>query len=109
MPLIVDNTFPPRPCCARPIEWGADIVTHSTTKYMDGHGASVGGAIVDSGKFDWAAHAEKFPGLCEPDESYHGVVYVERFGLEGGLYHQGDGAAHARSGLHSGAAERLPS
>ncbi len=82
VPLIVDNTFP-TPVLCRPIEWGADIVTHSTTKYMDGHGASVGGAIVDSGRFDWAAHAEKFPGLCEPDESYHGVVYVERFGLEG--------------------------
>lgn len=82
VPLIVDNTFP-TPVLCRPIEWGADIVTHSTTKYMDGHGASVGGAIVDSGRFDWAAHADKFPGLCEPDESYHGVVYVERFGLEG--------------------------
>ena len=67
----------------RPIEWGADIVTHSTTKYMDGHGASVGGVIVDSGRFDWTAHADKFPGLCEPDESYHGVTYTERFGLAG--------------------------
>lgn len=82
VPLIVDNTFP-TPVNCRPIEWGADIVTHSTTKYMDGHGASVGGAIVDSGKFDWTAHADKFSGLCEPDESYHGVVYTERFGLGG--------------------------
>ncbi len=82
VPLIVDNTFP-TPVLCRPIEWGADIVTHSTTKYMDGHGASVGGVIVDSGKFDWNAHADKFPGLTTPDESYHGVVYTERFGLEG--------------------------
>lgn len=82
VPLVVDNTFP-TPVNCRPIEWGADIVTHSTTKYMDGHGASVGGAIVDSGKFDWTAHADKFPGLCEPDESYHGVTYTERFGLGG--------------------------
>ena len=82
VPLIVDNTFP-TPVLCRPIEWGADIVTHSTTKYMDGHGASVGGAIVDSGRFDWTAHADKFPGLTQPDESYHGVVYTERFGLEG--------------------------
>ncbi|WP_302963516.1 O-acetylhomoserine aminocarboxypropyltransferase/cysteine synthase family protein [uncultured Adlercreutzia sp.] len=84
VPLIVDNTFP-TPVLCRPIEWGADIVTHSTTKYMDGHGASVGGVIVDSGNFDWAAHADKFPGLTEPDESYHGVVYTERFG-QGGAY-----------------------
>ena len=82
VPLIVDNTFP-TPVLCRPIEWGADIVTHSTTKYMDGHGAAVGGAIVDSGRFDWMAHAEKFPGLTEPDESYHGIVYAERFGNEG--------------------------
>lgn len=82
VPLIVDNTFP-TPVLCRPIEWGADIVTHSTTKYMDGHGASVGGAIVDAGTFDWCAHADKFPGLCQPDESYHGVVYTERFGLGG--------------------------
>ncbi|WP_337370750.1 O-acetylhomoserine aminocarboxypropyltransferase/cysteine synthase family protein [Parolsenella catena] len=82
VPLIVDNTFP-TPVNCRPIEWGADIVTHSTTKYMDGHGAGVGGAIVDSGKFDWMAHAELFPGLTTPDESYHGVVYAEKFGLEG--------------------------
>ena len=82
VPLIVDNTFP-TPVLCRPIEWGADIVTHSTTKYMDGHGASVGGVIVDAGTFDWNAHADKFPGLTTPDESYHGVVYTERFGLEG--------------------------
>ncbi len=82
VPLIVDNTFP-TPVLCRPLEWGADIVTHSTTKYMDGHGASVGGAIVDGGTFDWRAYPERFPGLCEPDESYHGVVYAERFGLEG--------------------------
>ena len=82
VPLIVDNTFP-TPVNCRPIEWGADIITHSTTKYMDGHAAAVGGCIVDSGKFDWLAHADKFPGLTQPDESYHGVVYAERFGLEG--------------------------
>lgn len=82
VPLIVDNTFP-TPVNCRPIEWGADIVTHSTTKYMDGHGAGVGGAIVDSGKFDWMAHADKFPGLCKPDDSYHGITYAEKFGKEG--------------------------
>lgn len=82
VPLIVDNTFP-TPVNCRPFEWGADIVTHSTTKYMDGHGAAVGGAIVDSGKFDWMAHADKFPGLCTPDESYHGITYAEKFGKEG--------------------------
>ena len=82
VPLIVDNTFA-TPVGCRPFEWGADIVTHSTTKYMDGHGTAVGGCIVDSGKFDWMAHADKFPGLCTPDESYHGVTYVERFGKEG--------------------------
>ena len=82
VPLIVDNTFP-TPVNCRPIEWGADIVTHSTTKYMDGHGAAVGGAIVDSGKFDWMAHADKFPGLTTPDDSYHGIVYAEKFGKEG--------------------------
>ena len=82
VPLIVDNTFP-TPVNCRPIAWGADIVTHSTTKYMDGHGAAVGGAIVDSGKFDWMAHAEKFPGFCTPDESYHGITYAEKFGQEG--------------------------
>ena len=79
VPLIVDNTFP-TPINCRPIEWGADIVTHSTTKYMDGHGAAVGGAIVDSGKFDWMAHADKFPGLSTPDVTYHGIVYTEKFG-----------------------------
>ena len=82
VPLIVDNTFP-TPVNCRPFEWGADIVTHSTTKYMDGHGTAVGGAIVDSGRFDWMAHADKFPGLTTPDDSYHGVVYAERFGKEG--------------------------
>ena len=82
VPLIVDNTFP-TPVNCRPIDWGADIVTPSTTKYMDGHGAAVGGAIVDSGNFDWMAHKDKFPGLCTVDESYHGVVYAERFGKEG--------------------------
>ena len=79
VPLIVDNTFA-TPINCRPIEWGADIVVHSTTKYMDGHATSVGGAIVDSGNFDWEAHSNKFPGLTTPDESYHGVVYTERFG-----------------------------
>lgn len=82
VPLIVDNTFP-TPVNCRPIEWGADIVTHSTTKYMDGHGSGVGGAIVDSGNFDWLTHADKFPGLCTPDESYHGIVYAEKFGKAG--------------------------
>ena len=82
VPLIVDNTFP-TPVNCRPIEWGADIVTHSTTKYMDGHGATLGGAIVDSGKFDWMAHADKYPGLCTPDDSYHGITYAEKFGKEG--------------------------
>ena len=82
VPLIVDNTFP-TPVNCRPIEWGADIVTHSTTKYIDGHASSVGGCIVDSGKFDWTKYPEKFPGLCTPDDSYHGVTYTERFGLEG--------------------------
>ena len=84
VPLIVDNTFA-TPINCRPFEWGADIVTHSTTKYMDGHGAGVGGCIVDSGNFDWMAHADKFPGLCTPDDSYHGVVYSERFG-QGGAF-----------------------
>jgi O-acetylhomoserine (thiol)-lyase len=82
VPLIVDNTFA-TPVNCRPFEWGADIVTHSTTKYMDGHGAALGGAIVDSGKFDWMANADKFPGLCTPDESYHGITYAEKFGKEG--------------------------
>ena len=79
VPLIVDNTFP-TPINCRPFEWGADIVTHSTTKYMDGHAMSVGGAIIDSGNFDWEAQKEKFPGLTLPDESYHGIVYTEKFG-----------------------------
>ncbi len=79
VPLVVDNTFA-TPINCRPFEFGADIVTHSTTKYMDGHGTSVGGAIVDSGNFDWEAHAERFPGLTTPDESYHGIVYTQRFG-----------------------------
>jgi len=82
VPLIVDNTFP-TPVNCQPIKWGADIVTHSTTKYMDGHGAGVGGVIVDSGNFDWMAHADKFSGLCTPDESYHGLVYAESFGKAG--------------------------
>ena len=82
VPLIVDNTFA-TPVHCRPFEWGADIVIHSTTKYLDGHDATVGGCIVDSGKFDWTAHADKFPGLTTPDESYHGITYVEKFGLEG--------------------------
>ena len=82
VPLIIDNTFP-TPVNCRPIEWGADIVTHSTTKYMDGHGSAVGGAVIDSGNFDWMAHKEKFPGLCTPDESYHGLTYAEKFGKQG--------------------------
>ena len=84
VPLIIDNTFA-TPVNCRPFEWGADIVTHSTTKYMDGHALQVGGAIVDSGNFDWTRYPDKFPGLCTPDESYHGVTYTERFGL-GGAY-----------------------
>ncbi len=82
VPLIVDNTFA-TPVLCRPFAFGADIITHSTTKYMDGHAASLGGCVVDSGKFDWTKHADKYPGLCTPDESYHGVTYTERFGLEG--------------------------
>ena len=84
VPLIIDNTFP-TPVNCRPFEWGADIVTHSTTKYMDGHGSAVGGAIIDSGKFDWLKYADKYPGLCTPDDSYHGITYAEKFGL-GGAY-----------------------
>ncbi len=84
VPLIIDNTFA-TPVNCRPFEWGADIVTHSTTKYMDGHGSAVGGCIVDSGNFNWMAHADKFPGLCTPDESYHGITYAEKFG-QGGAY-----------------------
>ena len=82
VPLIVDNTFA-TPINCRPFEWGADIVVHSTTKYMDGHAGAIGGAIVDSGSFDWTKHPDKYPGLCTPDESYHGVTYTERFGLAG--------------------------
>ena len=82
LPFIIDNTFA-TPVNCRPIEWGADIVTHSTTKYMDGHGVAVGGCIVDGGKFDWTKYPDKFPGLCTPDDSYHGVTYTERFGLAG--------------------------
>ena len=82
VPLIIDNTFA-TPVNCRPFEFGADIVTHSTTKYMDGHGSAVGGCIVDSGKFDWMAHKEKFPGLCTPDDSYHGITYAEKFGNAG--------------------------
>ena len=82
VPFVIDNTFA-TPINCRPIEWGADIVTHSTTKYLDGHGVSVGGAIIDAGKFDWMAHADKFPGLTSPDDSYHGIVYAEKFGKEG--------------------------
>ena len=82
VPLIIDNTFA-TPVNCRPFEWGADIVTHSTTKYMDGHASAVGGCIVDSGKFDWTTYPDKFPGLCTPDDSYHGVTYTERFGLAG--------------------------
>ena len=84
VPLIVDNTFA-TPALCRPFEWGADIVIHSTTKYLDGHAAAVGGAIVDSGRFDWEAHADKYPGLTTPDESYHGVTYTKKFG-QGGAY-----------------------
>ena len=87
VPLIIDNTFA-TPVNCRPFEHGADIVTHSTTKYMDGHGSAVGGCIVDSGKFDWMAHAEKFPGLCTPDDSYHGITYAERFGKEGAFIYK---------------------
>jgi O-acetylhomoserine (thiol)-lyase len=82
IPLIIDNTFA-TPVNCRPIEWGADIVTHSTTKYIDGHGVSVGGAIIDAGNFDWMAHKDKFPGLTTPDDSYHGITYAEKFGKEG--------------------------
>jgi len=82
VPLIIDNTFP-TPANCRPFEWGADIVTHSTTKYMDGHGSAVGGVIVDSGKFDWTQYADKFPGLCTPDDSYHGITYTQSFGIAG--------------------------
>ena len=82
VPLVVDNTFA-TPINCRPFEWGADVVVHSTSKYMDGHASCLGGAVVDSGKFDWTAHADKFPGLTTPDDSYHGVVYTDKFGIEG--------------------------
>ena len=82
VPLIVDNTFA-TPILCHPFQWGADIVTHSTTKYMDGHASAIGGAIVDSGNFDWMAHADKFPGLCTPDDSYHGITYATKFGNAG--------------------------
>ena len=87
VPLVIDNTFA-TPVNCRPIEWGADIVTHSTTKYMDGHDAAVGGCIVDGGKFDWMAHKDKFPGLTTPDESYHGITYAEKFGKEGAFIYK---------------------
>ncbi len=87
VPLIIDNTFA-TPVNCRPIEFGADIVTHSTTKYMDGHGSAVGGCIVDAGKFDWMAHKDKFPGLCTPDDSYHGITYAEKFGNEGAFIYK---------------------
>ena len=105
VPLIVDNTFA-TPVNCRPFQWGADIVTHSTTKYMDGHANCVGGAIVDSGKFDWTQYPDKFPGLCTPDESYHGVTYTERFGLGGAFITK----ATADAGLwsHPRPHERLP-
>ena len=95
VPLMVDNTFA-TPINCRPFEWGCDIVTHSTTKYMDGHATQVGGAVVDSGNFDWEANAEKFPGLCMPDESYHGLTYTKAFG-KNGLSHKADCAIDARS------------
>ena len=106
VPMICDNTFA-TPINCRPFDWGVDIVTHSTTKYMDGHAMAVGGAIVDSGNFDWMAHADKFPGLTTPDESYHGVVYAEKIRKES-LYHQGYGAAYERSGRLPVPAERVP-
>ena len=87
LPLIIDNTFA-TPINCRPFEFGADIVTHSTTKYMDGHGSAVGGCIVDSGNFDWMAYADKFPGLCTPDDSYHGITYAEKFGKEGAFIYK---------------------
>ena len=107
VPLIIDNTFA-TPVNCRPFEWGCDIVTHSTTKYMDGHGAAVGGCIVDSGKFDWMAHADKFPGLCTPDESYHGITYAEKFGQGGAFITKATAPAHAGLRVHPGPPERLP-
>ena len=106
VPLIVDNTFA-TPVNCRPIEWGADIVTHSTTKYMDGHGVAVGGAIVDSGKFDWMAHADKFPGLCTPDESYHGITYAEKFGKGGAFITKATAQLMRDFGCHPLPPERL--
>ena len=97
--MIVDNTFP-TPILCRPIEFGVDIVTHSTTKYMDGHAMAVGGCIVDSGNFDWEAHHDKFKGLTEPDPSYHGLAYTKAFGK--------GASAHARPRQHPGSAERVP-
>ena len=102
VPFIVDNTFA-TPINCRPFEWGADIVTHSTTKYMDGHAACVGGAIIDSGNFDWNAHADKFPGLTTPDKTYHGIVYTERFG-KGAYITKATAQLMRDLGFHSGAA-----
>ncbi|MFR3451347.1 MAG: PLP-dependent transferase [Collinsella sp.] len=108
VPLIVDNTFP-TPINCRPFEWGADIVTHSTTKYMDGHGAAVGGAIVDSGSFDWMAHADKFPGLTTPDETLPRRDLRRAHSVSRRcLHHQGDRPAHARPRMHPEPPERLP-
>ena len=105
VPLIVDNTFA-TPVNCRPFEWGADIVTHSTTKYMDGHAAQVGGAIVDSGNFDWEAHADKFPGLTQPDESYHGVVIYKAI-WQGCLYYQDQCSAYEGFRIYSFSYEQL--
>lgn len=102
VPLIIDNTFA-TPINCRPFEWGCDIVTHSTTKYMDGHATQVGGCVVDSGNFDWDAHADKFPGLTTPDESYHGLTYTKP--RQDGLHDQTHGTADARSRLYTVAAE----
>ena len=104
--MIVDNTFA-TPINCRPFEWGADIVTHSTTKYMDGHASAVGGAIVDSGNFDWEAHKEKFPGLTTPDETYHGIVYTQKFGK--GAYITKATAQLMRSWFYPVSAECIPS
>ena len=103
VPFIVDNTFA-TPINCRPFEWGADIVTHSTTKYMDGHAACVGGAIVDSGNFDWETHKEKFPGLTTPDETYHGIVYTEKI-WQRCVYYKGNCTADERSRLYPVTAE----
>ena len=106
VPLIVDNTFA-TPVNCRPLSWGADIVTHSTTKYMDGHAAALGGCIVDGGKFDWTKYPDKFPGLCTPDESYHGVTYTERFRTWRRVHHKGHGPAHARPRRGAVPAQRI--